>query len=82
MHQPYRGHAIVVLNESPVSAVIFEQLTGTELPTKVTAHPGESEGNFLRRACDLIDVYLDGLEDREAANLTAEPVPALRRKAG
>jgi hypothetical protein len=74
MHQAYRGHDIVILNESPVSAVIFEQLTGTELPTKVTAHPGESEGNFLRRACELIDVYLDGVEGRGVANPTAELV--------
>lgn len=68
MHEAYRGHVIVVLNESSLSAVIIEQLTGTELPTKVTAHPGESEDNVLRRARALIDVYLDGVQRRDVAS--------------
>jgi len=67
MYQAYRGHDIVVRDETPRCAVIFEHLTGSELPTKVTALPGESESRFLRRARDLIDVYLDGIEDRDAA---------------
>jgi len=41
MHHTYRGHDIVVLDETPKCAVIFEHLTGSELPTKVTARPGE-----------------------------------------
>jgi len=82
MHHTYRGHDIVVLDETPKCAVIFEHLTGSELPTKVTARPGEIESYFLGRARDLIDVYLDGVEDCDATSPATEFALTLSRKAG
>ena len=82
MHHTYRGHDIVVLDETPKCAVIFEHMTGSELPTKVTALPGEIESYFLGRARDLIDVYLDGVEDGDATSPATEFALTLSRKAG
>jgi len=59
MNEVYRGHEIVMLEGSPRSAVIVERETGTPLPTKITALPDEGIGACLRRARQLIDIYLE-----------------------
>jgi hypothetical protein len=59
MNELYRGHEIVMLEGRPRSAVIFDRKTGFELPTKVTALPDEEDPACLRRARDLIDLYLE-----------------------
>jgi hypothetical protein len=61
MNEIYRGHEIVVVEGSPTCAIIVERRTGIELPTKVTAMPDEGERACLRRARQLIDLYLDAL---------------------
>ena len=69
MNDLYRGHEIVMLNGSPRSAVIIEHDTGIPLPTKVTALPEESEGACLRRARQLVDIYLVGREEADCGDL-------------
>jgi hypothetical protein len=59
MTELYRGHEIVMRGGRPKCAVIVDRATGIELPTKITALPGEAEASFLRRARDLIDLYLE-----------------------
>lgn len=59
MSELYRGHEIVVSQETPRSLVIFDRETGTEMPTKVTAMPDEEDMACLRRARELIDLYLE-----------------------
>jgi hypothetical protein len=61
VNETYRGHEIVVVEGSPKSAIIVERGTGTELPTKVTVLPDESEDGYLERARHLIDLYLDAV---------------------
>jgi hypothetical protein len=59
MNEFYRGHEIVLLEGIPKCAIIVERETGTPLPTKVTALPDEGECGCLRRARQLIDIYLE-----------------------
>lgn len=54
----YRGHIIVLLEDTVVSAEITEQVSRTPLPTKVAALPGESRAAVLQRAKALVDAYL------------------------
>jgi len=61
MSEVYRGHEIVVLDCTPKCAVIVERLTGTPLPTKITALPDEAESAYLQRARHLVDLYLERL---------------------
>jgi hypothetical protein len=73
MKDVYRGHEIVVVDGTPKSAVILEPATGTELPTKITALPDESDGACLRRARHLLDIYLDALaEGPDGRSITSE----------
>lgn len=58
MSEVYRGHDIVMLDGPPLSAVIIERRSGATLPTKITAFPNEGEYACLRRARELIDLYL------------------------
>lgn len=58
MREVYREHEIVVRDGSPISAVILDRRSGAELPTKVTALPGESPQACLGRARHLVDLYL------------------------
>lgn len=59
MNEYYRGHEIVVMPGEPRSVVIVDRQTGAELPTKVTAMPDEEDIACLRRARDLVDLYLE-----------------------
>ncbi len=59
MNEIYRGHEIVMLDGTPRSVVIVERQTGVALPTKVIALPNEAEPACLRRARELIDIYLE-----------------------
>jgi hypothetical protein len=59
MTELYRGHEIIVRDGRPRCAVIIDRRTGTELPTKVTALPGEGEDACLGRARALVDLYLE-----------------------
>jgi len=59
MKEVYRGHEIVMLDGDPRCAIIFERLSGTELPTKITALPDEADTACIRRARRLIDLYLE-----------------------
>ena len=65
MIEVYRGHEIVLLDGTPKSAIIIERRSGVELPTKVTALPGEGEMACRWRARQLVDLYLAALERRE-----------------
>jgi hypothetical protein len=66
MNEVYRGHEIVLVAGSPKSAVIFESDSGAELPTKIIALPDEGENACLRRARQLVDLYLESLEEHAA----------------
>ena len=59
MKEVYRGHEIVMLDGDPRCAIIFERLSGMELPTKITALPDEADHACMRRARRLIDLYLE-----------------------
>jgi len=59
MREIYREHEIVMRNEDPRCAIIFERMTGMELPTKITALPEEADQACMRRARRLIDLYLE-----------------------
>jgi len=54
----YREHAIRVSCAGHWQAVMVELRSGATLPTKVSAHRAEGRTVLLRRACELIDVYV------------------------
>lgn len=54
----YRGHAIRVIRAGGWQAVAVELDSGATLPTKVSALANEGRPVLLRRACELIDVYI------------------------
>ena len=63
MSEVYRGHEIVMIDGRPLSAIIIERRSGATLPTKVIAFPNEGEHACLRRARDLVDLYLQPRRD-------------------
>ncbi|HVW91817.1 MAG TPA: hypothetical protein VHB74_04340 [Devosia sp.] len=67
MNEVYRGHEIVLLEGPPLSAVLIERRSGATLPTKVTALPNEGEYACLKRARQLVDLYLQPRRHRAAA---------------
>ena len=54
----YRGHVIVLLVDTVLTAEITELATGTPLPTKVTATLPEGADVCITRAKMLVDIYL------------------------
>ncbi|NGP18906.1 hypothetical protein [Devosia aurantiaca] len=59
----YRGHVIVFLGDSELSAEIMEQSSSAPLPTKVSATLEKGEAVCLERAKALIDLYLLSSQD-------------------
>lgn len=59
LHHEYRGHRIRLIEAEPWSAELVELATGSTLPTKIVATPGESLHECWRRAHRLVDLYLD-----------------------
>jgi hypothetical protein len=68
MNEVYRGHEIILLDGAPLSAILIERASGATLPTKVTAFPDEGEYACLRRARELVDLYLQPRRERPAVN--------------
>ena len=60
MTEHYRGHRIQLTRKRRWDAVIVEDSTGIVLPTKATAQLGEGQSVAVARACELIDIYIDG----------------------
>ncbi|MBL0966382.1 MAG: hypothetical protein IBJ05_06060 [Blastomonas sp.] len=60
MTEHYRGHRIQLTRTRCWDAIIVEDSTGIVLPTKATAQLGEGQSVAVARACELIDIYIDG----------------------
>lgn len=59
MIHEYRGHRIHVAGAERWTAELVELASGSPLPTKLVACPGESFRDFANRARQLVDTYLD-----------------------
>lgn len=55
----YRGHRIHVAGAERWTAELVELASGSPLPTKLVACPGESFREFATRARQLVDTYLE-----------------------
>ncbi len=60
MTEHYRGHRILLTRTANWDAIIVEVASGIVLPTKATAQLREGRSVAVTRACELIDVYIDG----------------------
>ncbi len=60
MTEHYRGHRIPLTRTRCWDAVIVEVATGIVMPTKATAQLSEGQFVAVARACELIDLYIDG----------------------